>query len=77
MAAINKNHKSSYKDFQQKMNTAIFNLNMISAITRNNKNGYHGSNVQDRDLQQKPNTTKCGLTFNLSIISAILDGSHY
>ena len=37
-----------------------------------NQNGYYGSNVQDRDLQQKPKTTKFVSIFNFNM-SVILD----
>ena len=37
----------------------------------------HGSIVKDKGLQQNLNTTKLGLIFNLNMLMAIFDGSHY
>ena len=47
----------------------------ILAIISDHKNGNYNSESQHRDLQ--PNPTKFGLMFNLNIMSAILDFSHY
>ena len=57
----------------QKLNStkfwSIFNLSTIfSAITTNNKNDYHCSAIQDRNLQRKPNTTKFWSIFNLNML---------
>ena len=50
---------------------------LMSAITKNHKNGCHFSKIDDRDLQKKPNPTKFGSTNNFDMLSAILDVSHY
>ena len=50
----------------------------MSAITRNYKNGCHGSTIEDEDLQQQtPTIPKFGSVFNLNMLLAILDVSHY
>ena len=54
-----------------------FQPSWMSAITTNNKNDYHCSAIQDRNLQWKPNTTKFGSIFNLNMLWTILDASNY
>ena len=49
----------------------------MTAITKNYKNGYQGSAIQDKTCNQRPNTTKYLSTFNLNMLSAVLDVSHY
>ena len=49
----------------------------MAAITKKSQNGHCDSTVQDRDLQQRPDATKFGSVFNLNMMSAILDDSHY
>ena len=47
------------------------------AITKSYKYGCHHSIIQHGDLTGKSNTIKFGSVLNLSILSNILDGSHY
>ena len=40
---------------------------VVSHFGSHKQNGYHGSTVQDRDLQQNPTTTIFGSIFNLNM----------
>ena len=50
---------------------------LLAVIANNHKNGCHGSTIQDRDIQWKPSIPNFGQIFNLNMLEAILDDSHY
>ena len=50
---------------------------LLSAITKNHKNDYHGSPFKIETCNKKFNRTKFGAIINLNMLSDILDGSPY
>ena len=49
----------------------------ILVITKNHKNGCHGSTIKNKNLQQKLKNTNFGSISNLNMLFTILDSSHY